>query len=61
MNWKIILEVISFVIAVLTVYPTTLWYIGREDKNDEMIKKYRCKMLVGICISIVFYVISLMT
>lgn len=59
MNSEIILEKISFVVAVLTTYPTTLWYIGREDKNKEMMKKYEWKMIVGICISIIFYIASL--
>ncbi len=59
MNAKVILEVMSFVVAVLTTYPATLWYIGREDKNKEMMKKYEWRMLLGICFAIILYILSL--
>lgn len=59
MNAKTILGIMSFVAAVLTTYPTTLWYIGREDKNKEMMKKYEWRMLLGICFAIILYILSL--
>ncbi len=59
MNLKVILEIISMCVAVLTVYPTVLWYIGREDRNKSMMDKYKWKMIIGICISVVFYIASL--
>lgn len=58
MNAKIILGIISFVAAVLTAYPFTVWYIGRERDNKALMKKYKWKMLIGISISIALYIIS---
>lgn len=58
MNAKVILGIMSFGVAILTIYPAALWYIGREDKNKEMMKKYEWRMLLGISISIALYVIS---
>ncbi len=57
MDEKTILRGVSFVIAVLTTYPTTLWYIGREDRNKSMMDKYKWKMIIGICISVIFYIL----
>ncbi len=58
MNAKIILGIMSFVAAVLTAYPFTVWYIGRERDNKALMKKYKWKMLIGISISIALYIIS---
>lgn len=58
MNLQVIFKIMSFVAAVLTAYPFTVWYIGRERDNKALMKKYKWKMLIGISISIVLYVIS---
>lgn len=59
MNAKVILGIMSFGVAILTTYPAALWYIGREDKNKEMMKKYEWRMLLGICFAIILYILSL--
>lgn len=58
MNLKVILWIMSTCIAVLTVYPTTLWYIGRERDNENLMKKYKWKMLIGIGVAIVLFAVS---